>query len=82
MEERAEKRQHIIYDMRAMYDTDEASILSVEDSLEEAIQYTKVAFGEGVIYSYALEGEELVDEQFEKVIVSKLSPTTSNGKEK
>lgn len=61
----AKKRRYIIYDERAMLDVDEAEVLGVCDSLSEAKRDAKELGYNAVIYSYRVEGDTLVDEQYE-----------------
>lgn len=56
----------VIYDERAMLgSTDEASVCCTARSLKEAKRDVRTMFPRGVIYSYDVQGEELVNEQFE-----------------
>lgn len=57
-------RLYIVYDGRAMYDVDSASVFTTANSLKEAREDAK-SYGEGVIYSYAEDG---TDEQFEEYV--------------
>lgn len=61
-----EERVYILYDSRAAdgLGTDEASVLVVCESEEEAESY-KGDFGGMACYSYREEGERFVDERFE-----------------
>lgn len=62
------KRLYIVYDGRAIDNTDDAAVMVTCDSLKEARSY-KGDFGDGcVIWSYAKKGEELVDERFEEIL--------------
>ena len=67
------KRLYIIYDGRAIDDTDSAAIMVTCDSLKESRGW-KGDFGNGcVIYSYAIKKKnkqtnELVDERFEEIL--------------
>lgn len=70
----AKKRVYVIYDERAISDTDYASIyVAGAESLKEALQDAK-DFKPCVIYSYEEGkfskdgGTELVDERFEKYV--------------
>ena len=59
------EKLYVIYDMRAeLGNTDDASILGTENSYEEAKKTLK-NLGEGVVYSYREEGQNLVDEEYE-----------------
>jgi hypothetical protein len=49
-----EKRVYIVYDARAEYDVDEASIMFSCDSLTEAREKKKLFGSDCVIYSYQL----------------------------
>lgn len=60
------KRIYIVYDERAMYDVDEASVYETADSLEEA---KATDFVPSVVYSYAIgKGNILTDARFEEYI--------------
>lgn len=57
---------YIVYDGRAMYDVDEASVFCTADSLDEAITDAK-DYGEGVVYRYDIDpkdGVTLINEEF------------------
>lgn len=59
-------KMFVIYDERAFLDgTDEASVLCTARSLKEAKRDVREMFPRGVIYSYDMKGDELVNEQFE-----------------
>lgn len=64
------ERRFLVYDMRAAGgDTDDATVLCVEDTLKAAVRETRKSFGEGVVYSYAvIDGDNLIDERMEKVV--------------
>ena len=58
----------IIYDERAMLEgTDEAAVLCTAGSLKEARRDVRTMFERGVIYSYDVQGAELVNETFEEM---------------
>ena len=62
------KRIYIIYDGRAIDNTDEAAVMVTCDSLKEARSY-KGAFGNGcIVWSYTKQGKKLTDERFEEVL--------------
>lgn len=61
-------RLYIVYDARAMYDVDAATVFTTADTLHEARRDAK-GYGGGVIYSYKKNGQILDDERFEQVIV-------------
>ena len=63
-------RKYIVYDMRALVDTDEATIFEVCDSPEEAKESME-DYGYCCVYSYAVDNNELVDEQYEFDNISK-----------
>ncbi len=63
-------RLYIIYDGRARYDTDKASVLETCDTLEEAIEdcrlFAPPSFDSDlVVYSYDDSGDYLADERLE-----------------
>ena len=54
---------YLLYDMRAYTgDTDDANVLSVSSTMDEALDDAKELYGEGVVYRYRTEGDELKDE--------------------
>ena len=57
-------KQYIVYDSRALVDTDDAHIYTVEDTLEDAIKEAKEC--NGVVFSYDVDGKNLINETFEK----------------
>lgn len=62
------KKQYIIYDGRAISDTDDAMVMEVCDTLEEAVE-SAPNYGEGCcIYSYEVKGNKLINEQFEEMV--------------
>ncbi len=55
----------IIYDERAVLgETDDAAVLCTAKSLKEARQDVRTMFPRGAIFSYDVQGEELVNEEF------------------
>lgn len=59
-------RLFILYDEWAMLEgTDEATVLCTANSLKEAKRDVRTMFPNAVIFSYANDGNQLVDEQFE-----------------
>ena len=63
-------KKYIIYDYRALTNTDDATVISVEDTLEDAIKEAEDDFG-GVIYSYDVDGENLINEKFEQSVLAR-----------
>ena len=63
-------KKYIVYDFRAITNTDDATIISVEDTLEDAIKEAEDSFG-GVIYSYDEDGENLINEKFVQSILAR-----------
>ena len=64
-----EKRLYIIYDGRAISgDTDDAAVMVACESLKEALSYKGDFGGDCVLYSYREDGNNLVDEKFERVL--------------
>jgi len=57
-------RKYVLYDGRAFYGPESASVLTVRDSDEEARQDAK-DFGDAVCYSYEVRDDHLLDERFE-----------------
>jgi len=48
----AKKKAYVLYDERALYDVDNAAVLTVSDSLREARADRRDMFPNGVIYEY------------------------------
>jgi len=63
-------KKYVIYDYRALKNTDDATVISVENTLEDAIKEAEDDFG-GVIYSYDVDGENLINEKFEQSVLAK-----------
>lgn len=62
-------KRYIIYDGRAANgDTDDAAVCEVCDSLQEAVANAPEYGGGCVIYSYDVQGNELVNEQLERIM--------------
>lgn len=62
------KKLYIVYDARAMYDVDEALVLTTAESLKEAIEDAK-DYGEVVVYSYDIgKGNTLINPKFEEFV--------------
>ena len=53
---------YIIYDGRAFYDTDSASVLFTTDDLDEAIKSANEDFGDACIVEYDDNGKKLINE--------------------
>ena len=60
-------RLYVVYDSRANYDTDEATVYVTCDTLYEAREYVRNDFSDGVIFSYEKEEttQTLIDERRE-----------------
>lgn len=69
MKNKAQEKWYIVYDERAIImDTEDASVMVACESLEEARSY-RGQFGlRCAIYSYDVDGEDLVNEQFVEVL--------------
>ena len=63
-------KKYVVYDYRALHNTDDGHVMSVEDTLDAAIKEAEDSFG-GVIYSYDVDGENLINEKFEKSVLVK-----------
>jgi hypothetical protein len=65
------RKQYILFDWRALEDTEDAVAISVSDSLEQLIKEAEEDYG-GVIYSYDVdENHNLLNEKFEESILAK-----------
>lgn len=54
-------KSYVIYDARAFYNVDEASVLCVEDSLQEAKDLIEEMGWDACVYEYEDSGEELTN---------------------
>ncbi len=62
-------RTFLIYDARAMGATADGTVLDTADSMEEARrEIPRTGWNPACVYSYALDGDRLVDEQFEAFV--------------
>lgn len=59
------ERTYIVYDGRANYDVDAASVCCFAYTLQEAKQDVEEIFPDGVIFSYIEKNGKLVDEKRE-----------------